>query len=715
MTVYSTLSRVLLCGALLATAFPVFAVDVEFVADRRWIRVDSPHFSVVTEQSEETARHLIDDLESMRTFNIAVKGVRVLRDAKPLTVLAIGSNMAFRSLGLPPDWGGVFTLNRQGYIAIANINGYVGKPGAGSWARTALLHEYHHFLIRLTAETLEYPMWYDEGMADYGASIRVEGDQVRLGERPDMFGRDAGMFNSLGMIDVGTKDLFHTRSLPYTSRDSSDELAIRRFYARSYYVVHYFNSTPALRAELAEYLRLINLGWQQDRAVALAFKRSYKELDSDIEHYLLGKLVLQVFTLDKGGLQMGKIEAKVSAMKLPEVYAVLAASLPRIGALDNKAMQALLARNVELNPDSADAAVEQLIHGDPAQFAPLADALEKRFPKHAALLAYQGDRALHRAMLLYAGAMPGWEPLLVQARAYYRSALAIDPSLPAAYLGLGMVYDIGMAQGEPLQEGIVGFDSASIYVRRASSFSALARLYMRANSPADALQALRAAAAFSGPGTPERSVLLRENLEMLNDLGHEAATADADGLRFANGSRYVGALVANHPEGQGRLTRPNGSYYEGAFHAGLPHGAGRLVSDAGLTYEGAFDKGMARGQGKLSDLAGLAVVSYEGGFEQGRFSGAGTMVTKEGRYEGVFEEGDLQGPAVFVSAEGALTLRGNWHKGAYQWPENDQVRFVGGINAAGLRHGNGVCLSLASPGDPVGCEFKNGKRVGQVR
>jgi hypothetical protein len=65
------------------------ASDIDELAGQRWIRADSAHFRVVTEQSEDVARRMLTDLENLRHISSRVRGAEAL-PGPPLTVLAMG-------------------------------------------------------------------------------------------------------------------------------------------------------------------------------------------------------------------------------------------------------------------------------------------------------------------------------------------------------------------------------------------------------------------------------------------------------------------------------------------------------------------------------------------------------------------------------------------------------------------------------------------------
>lgn len=583
--------RPLIAACALLCAISAAAADFGALAKRSWIKVETRNFVLVTDQPEATGRQVVADLEALRYFKTVFDDSKPLALSKPLPILAIGGHEAFALLGLDKNWAGVFELNLDGYAALANIRDYNGDSSQNEFARAVVLHEYHHFLVRMTEQTLAYPRWLDEGLAEYWATFNAQGSAVRLGQQVAGMGRFYGLLSNSGMaIKIDTKRVFNTVDLPGSGDEEEDGRQAGKFYSAAYFATHYFHSTPALRAELAEYLRMINLGYPQDRAARLAFKRSYEQLDQDIVKYIKYGMGVRELTLKQGKFDFPKVEATVTRLDEAALYANLARIVP-LHAFPRKDVAALLARNRELNPGDADANVL------PLQFAqadgPVEhDALLKRFPRHPGLLTMRADGLRRQAEQMQQQGAGGWLQVALQSRDVYRQAIAIDPGSPRAYLGLGLVYRL-LPDSESLDEAVAALDSAAIYARDPEVFGELAQAYLRMRQPASALQAMRSAVAFNPQAGKDAATLQLDNLELLAAL-HGAARAEAGGLAYPEGASYTGQVGAGQPSGRGKLALPSGAWYEGDFVRGQPHGRGKLVSSHGKVYEGAFVDGYMR-------------------------------------------------------------------------------------------------------------------------
>lgn len=702
-----SLLRLCLC-AVLAAPGVLAAGPIDDLAAQTWIQAESRHFKIVTDQPEATARRLLTDLETLRYISTRVRGVETVETAPPLTILAVGGRNSFSQLGLRETVGGVFNISRHGYSALANVAGYVSRTNESMPARTILLHEYHHFLMRLTPVTLAMPMWYDEGMAEYWSSLTIEGDQARFGRPVDGMHREYHLSNAGGEFTMDTAHLFGVTKLKFDdTRASNDEIG--SFYAQARYAIHYFQSTRELRAQLERYITLYNSGIGQQRAAQLAFGKTYPELDKEIVRYLNRKIVVRGFKIGMGGLELPPIDMAVRSLDRRAVWATFAQVLPRYAPMNKELGGALLAANRRINPDDPDAHRLHFNHAGNDSDSDL-NALVKRFPHHAALLATQGHHMRRYGDAMRETGLDGWVGQLHAARAVLLRAYRADPTLALTYYGLGELQS-QLPGTDGLAEGIASMDTAVIYERDAESLRKLARLYLRAGHTAQALGAMRSAVAFaSDTESPDFDLALLENLEMLHGPVAPDAAVTATGLAWPDGATYTGPVRDSKPAGNGKYTRSNGSWYEGPFDNGVPHGQGKLVSDRGLTYEGQFERGIARGAGRLQYGHAGALVDYQGQVAHALPSGTGVLTGPSGRNEGEFLDGLPHGAHTYTPPAGPKAS-GTWRFGMFTWPALGDIVFTGAVSGKGERHGEGWCRPVDNPAALRACTYRDGKRI----
>ena len=678
--------------------------DIENLSDDDWLLVTSKNFEIVTDLKQEKASRLVEDLEAYRYFSTDVMGLNIVAHTKPLRILAIGDSSNFRKLGFPEMVAGMFSLTSLGYSAIANVSEYSANSKAASFGRQVLFHEYNHFLMRLIENPKNYPMWYSEGMAEYWGTFRFDGKKIYIGDAQSIAFRATDMFNIVGGFQIDTKEIISTESLPYKSKKESDKKLISRFYAQSFFLTHYFHSTPELQQANANYLQYLSYGYPQNDAFQKAFNTSYEELDKNLKKYLTRGMVKMVYTLKEGKNQVPDTGIQITPLNQAQFYANVIDILLNSGSIDVKFRKQIVEKNIALNPTDANAQILSLIYGFAENPQQKLQDIEKIAPKNPLLLTYKGDSLRGGANLLRAAGVTTWMDNMKQARSAYRRAIKADPLLGLAYLGLGDVYNF-MPDTEPLAEGATGFDTASIFDRSPSQFANLADIHIRMDKGLEALPSVRNAVAFSRKKEVSVYALILDNLEILNDVQTTPSQFSDNTLNYASGTRYLGALSNNKPQGAGKVIRPSGSYFEGHFVNGIMQGHGKLVTYGGFIYEGEFKNGIARGKGKITYPESWKK-TYEGDVFYTMPFGKGVETNENGKYEGDYWYTWKQGNGVFTSKDGKAHLKGRWIQGRYEWPEENGIIFVGYISETGKREGTGTCRTQ-SDGKIEWCRYKD--------
>lgn len=635
-----TMRRLLWSISLLVTlAHPVASratPTLDEVTKEDWIEVSSANFRVVTEQPEKVARQMVIDLENLRYISNRLRGTTSL-PGPPLTIVAVGRDNA-DALQLRKDFEGIFQLSRNGYAAVAKVSDNWFLSDRIRNSRDVFLHEYHHFLLAYAEEATAYPFWYNEGMSEYWSSMQIEDGKVWFGDHSRNDGRERDLVNRFGNISFATRFLF-TRTSLNEGGSGVDKEENARVYSRARFAVHYFNSTPELRRQLANYLRLYNMGLSQEQAVRFAFHQTFSQLDVALREYVLTGMVRHGFDIGPDGLNLPKFAAKVRPIDRAAAIAVLADVIPRFVPSDSLATKELAAINLAANPNDPDAhalAIELTLgHLTVREALDKIAALELRFPHNARLLGLHADILAGAAIKFRATGAKGWEAGVARARDLYRQSIAASAFNPRAYSGLGALY-AAVPEAGPVDEGIAALDTATIYERSPVLFRALADFYLRKNDLRRALLSIRSAVAFNTKEQRPYDVLLLENLELLSDLTQSSPMPT--GLRFKSGATYTGPVRDGKPEGNGTWLRPEGSSYEGEFKDGVPSGHGTLTSERGDLYDGDFANGFASGRGTMTFGPGK-MTSYDGEVVNATPQGKGVLTTRAGRLVATFRNG----------------------------------------------------------------------------
>ncbi len=327
----------------------------------------------------------------------------------------------------------------------------VVHTGRGSDAGAAAVHEYVHFVLR-NGEAVQYPPWYDEGLAEFLSSVSIESGRVVVGAVPTSRAGWLLYGNALSLRRLVTAQD------PYEWSDP----ALRRFRAQSWATVHYFQvadrvGLPARHAQMLRYIALLNRGLEPDAASQQAFGATFEELESEFMLYL-------------GRGQLPYLGFPLAELPVPD-----ASRARPLGAYEQALLLGDLA--LALGDPWRQEAVRWLRRaarsrpGDGRAHAALASALERADPAAAdaelalALGLGGGDpevqrlvaeSLLARAETADAAAARG---LVERARAAFRRSIALDPEQVAAYAGLGRSFLVAPSFGDP-EEGRAALERA---------------------------------------------------------------------------------------------------------------------------------------------------------------------------------------------------------------------------------------------------------------
>ncbi len=149
-------------------------------AAEEWVRIKTPHFTVISEASEAKAREWATQFELFRHTIARVLPVNpALVD--PVTLVLFRSERSLRPFkptedGKPAQVAGFFVrLPTRNTIALA-------VEGARADVRRVIFHEAVHWHLGAAARTL--PRWMEEGLAEVFSSFGVAGNDVELGALP---------------------------------------------------------------------------------------------------------------------------------------------------------------------------------------------------------------------------------------------------------------------------------------------------------------------------------------------------------------------------------------------------------------------------------------------------------------------------------------------------------------------------------------------------
>lgn len=208
----------------------------------KWMRAESPRFTVYSNGDERVLREYVAKLElfdSLLRFRhgLPINGV----PPRKLTLYLVGDVDEFKIVW-PTVNSGV-----QGFYK-ADIDEIFAMALRQRADDHVIQHEYvHHFMMQYFP--YGYPSWLVEGYAEYFGSVVIDGDKIELG-RNKTRGADVayGPWVSIDKV-LGKRP---------SELKGSDSAAM--FYAQAWLMTHYFMSDPGRYKQLLAYMKAVGDG-----------------------------------------------------------------------------------------------------------------------------------------------------------------------------------------------------------------------------------------------------------------------------------------------------------------------------------------------------------------------------------------------------------------------------------------------------------------------
>lgn len=290
------------------------AADANFKALRKqkWLLIESPHFSIMTDANEKLGVKLIDDLEAYHHIN-SVIFAKQNNQLPALNILAINKNSTFRSLGLERSIAGIFSMAGNEPFGIANISGYKGATQRkATFAKQTLFHEYVHYLTAYENQDTDLPLWFSEGRAEYLGTFWFDEKHAYFGDIYALKDRIPALYGPSGVLQISS-DTILTKQRNQLNFSGWNNGSTFEFYGRAFFIYHYFNSSSEKRQQL---LKLVNAQKTMNAADALkeATGMTFDELDNAVEKYVMGDLQMRVFSITEGSWNIPKTDYKIKTL-----------------------------------------------------------------------------------------------------------------------------------------------------------------------------------------------------------------------------------------------------------------------------------------------------------------------------------------------------------------------------------------------------------------
>lgn len=250
--------------------------DIGFAKD---IEVRSDNFIISGDVRQKDAEGLLRDLELFRKNVFKILGVNGEPEIVPVRVYVAKNEKALKSITGVGGFGGIYTMTHNGPAFVLN-----GKAGfrRGGQARHIALHEYTHHIVAAYTE-LDYPRWYNEGLANYLATFTYKDGTFRVGDPHQPYAYSLRQKNWMPMtVVLGTMDKY-----PFNIGDTSKigQKTQAQFYAQTWLATHYLRNEEKYKGKLTDYVKRLNKGEQNLPAFEAAMGVSPEEFETELKAY----------------------------------------------------------------------------------------------------------------------------------------------------------------------------------------------------------------------------------------------------------------------------------------------------------------------------------------------------------------------------------------------------------------------------------------------
>jgi len=498
----------MLLGVLLSTSSPA-------AEQSPWLEIHSAHFTVITDAGDKRGREVALRFEQMRAVFATLLMKDRLNEPLPLTILAFKNDKNYYQTaplhqGQPIEVPGFFLPGEDRNFIILNLF------EEESWR--AVAHNFAHLLLNYNYPPV--PGWFDEGLAEYFSSIRVDNKQVDIGSDPELqssFTEDLlqnqrevrnppkSLTELLGgQVWLALPDLLTMKHDTSTYTEGTHHTL---FYAQSWMTVHYLLHEKKL-PETGTYFDLVeNQHVPVDEAIQKAYGVTVVQFDQAVKDYFHS--LTPLFLALDASKQAGSQRNAPQVYQLPEIVgpndSVITAKV--ISETDARALTAEVKIRI---PDRREAGLQELqalaAAPDPNAAKIAGDKKDDKDKdkddtdekKNAPLVPATGNEIAHRAL--------AWDHLQ---RAEFDAALeelgnaaAVNPrDMWIRYYLSVLKYRMSQAKHSDIQ-GLPNMmqDLRAVldwYPEFANAYDLLAMARMEGGGPVAAMQAERAAMQLS--------------------------------------------------------------------------------------------------------------------------------------------------------------------------------------------------------------------------
>jgi tetratricopeptide (TPR) repeat protein len=250
----------------LLTALSLFCLTFTTLAtepNEHWFQVQSPHFVVLTDSNQNTARRLAGQFEEMRSVFHMLFPNGASDTGSLITVIALKDRKGFQNFE-PEAYLAKGQLNLAGIFLRTPDKNYIllRLDSEGPHPYSTVYHEYTHFML---SKATWLPLWLNEGLAEFYQNTDIHDKDVILGQATQ---NEILYLRQNSLIPLQTLFLVD-HSSPYYHEEQKGSI----FYAESWGLTHYLEVTDRERNthRVTDYAKLLIKGEDPVTAAQHAF------------------------------------------------------------------------------------------------------------------------------------------------------------------------------------------------------------------------------------------------------------------------------------------------------------------------------------------------------------------------------------------------------------------------------------------------------------
>ncbi|HEX8249785.1 MAG TPA: tetratricopeptide repeat protein [Pyrinomonadaceae bacterium] len=333
---------------------PAFAVlllvlafsNINVAAKDEWLAVRSKNFYLIGNASDKDIRKVATRLEQFREVFRQILSKINFNSPVPTTVIVFKDDKAYNPFK-PVRATGKINKNIAGYFMPGSDGNYITLAVQSDMSEVygTIFHEYTHFLVNNNIGKSTVPPWFNEGLAEYYQTFKIEDDQkATLGSLQN------GHLYSLQQNKLIPFDTFF--NIDNYSLHQQGDHGTNMFYAQSWALMHYLihGNGGARSKQMYKFLDLVMNGKAAREAFSEAFQTDYAAMEKELTKYvekssynITGVVFKNKLTFDTEMRTAPLTEAQGQAYLGDLLY-----HMNRLGEAET-----LLQQSLTLNPDSS--------------------------------------------------------------------------------------------------------------------------------------------------------------------------------------------------------------------------------------------------------------------------------------------------------------------------------------------------------------------------